>query len=107
MLKTAQNELNEVKSQLSVLKAIEVEYRTTSARVTSLEEQIEGLKKKLQQEVDEKMDLVNEKEKFEREKKTELEKISEENLNLKSELNKLNELIAVKEKGAEGKLFRS
>lgn len=59
--------------------------------------------KSLEHERDEKVDLVNEKERIEKERKEELEIMNSENTKLKVELDELNERIKSNQIGAEGK----
>ncbi|XP_046984873.1 unconventional myosin-Va [Schistocerca americana] len=103
-LKLAQTELLELKPKFDALRVVETEKKQMVALLTKKDEDLETLKKSLENERDEKMDLINEKERSEKERAEEVERINKENLRLKSELDELNERIKSNQIGAEENL---
>jgi len=103
ILKSTQHELAELRIKVDSLKGLEAETKRITIILSDKERELETLLKSLEHERDEKMDLVNEKERIEKERKAELERMNGENTKLKAELDELNERIKSNQIGAEGK----
>ncbi|KAK7862317.1 hypothetical protein R5R35_014678 [Gryllus longicercus] len=100
-LKLLQSENVELRSKVESLAATEVEWKKATILVNEQRAKLDLLEKELHQERDEKMDLINEKDRLEAEKKEEVQKLNVENLTLKEQRDKLNEEILISRAGAE------
>jgi uncharacterized coiled-coil DUF342 family protein len=85
------------------LKGLEAETKRITNILNDKERELEAVVRSLEHERDEKVDLVNEKERIEKEHKEKLERMNSENTKLKAELDELNERIKSNQIGAEGK----
>ncbi|KAJ9582514.1 hypothetical protein L9F63_003128, partial [Diploptera punctata] len=101
MLKSTQQELADMRGKLENMKGFESDVKRITNTLNSKEKELETLLKTLEQERDEKMDLVNEKERIEKERKEEVDKVNDENVKLKTQLTELNEKIKSNQIGAE------
>jgi hypothetical protein len=99
-----QHELAELRIKVDSLKGVEAEIKRITVLLHDKERELETVVISLQHERDEKIDLVNEKELVEKERREEVERMNRENTKLKVELDELNERIKSNEIGAEGKL---
>lgn len=97
-----QHELAELRIKAESLKGVEADVKRITVLLHDKERELETVMVSLQQERDEKMDLVNEKEHVDKERREEVERMNRENSNLKAELDELNERIKSNEIGAEG-----
>jgi hypothetical protein len=107
ILKSTQHELSELRVKVDSLKGLEAETKRITLLLNDKENELEAVLKSLEHERDEKIDLVNEKERVEKARKEELETVNGENLKLKAELDELNERIKSNQIGAEGKSHSS
>jgi predicted transcriptional regulator len=82
---------------------VEAEAKRITVLLNEKERELETVRVSLQHERDEKVDLVNEKDRVEKERREEVERVNSENTKLKAELDELNERIKSNEIGAEGK----
>jgi hypothetical protein len=82
---------------------VEAETKRINVILNDKERELEAVIRSLEHERDEKVDLVNEKERIEKERKEELERMNDENTELKAKLDELNERIKSDQIGAEGK----
>jgi myosin-5 len=103
ILKTMQLELAELRIKVESLKGVEAEAKRITVLLNEKERELETVLISLQHERDEKIDLVNEKDRVEQERREEVERMNRENTTLKAELDELNERIKSNEIGAEGK----
>ncbi|XP_067003336.2 unconventional myosin-Va [Anabrus simplex] len=103
VLKNAANELNELRSKLDVMRSLEAEKKRTTIQLSEQAQRLEELANLLERERDEKMDILNEKERLELARKEEVERINQENSRLKAQLNEMNELIKSNQIGAEAR----
>jgi myosin-5 len=103
MLKSTQNELVELRVKVDSLKGLEAETKRITLMLNDKEKELETVTKSLELERDEKIDLVNEKERVEKARKEEVDRMNGENIKLKAELDELNERIKSNQIGAEGK----
>lgn len=103
VLKSLQHELAELRIKVESLKGVEAETKRITLLLNEKERELETVLVSLQHERDEKIDLVNEKERVDKERREEVERMNSENTNLKAELDELNERIKSNEIGAEGK----
>ncbi|XP_049782295.1 kinesin-like protein KIF16B [Schistocerca cancellata] len=99
-LRMAQIELLEMKRKFDALRVVETEKKMMIAVLQRKDEDLKSLKSLLENERKEKMNIINEKEHFEKEKAEEVERINKENLRLKAELDKLNERMKSNQFGA-------
>lgn len=86
MLPVYKEEIENLKAQLKNLAIVESTLKTTNNRVAELEAQLAKLQEELQHEQGEKMDILTEKEKAEKENKELVEKLNAENNRLREEL---------------------
>jgi len=98
-----QHELAELRIKVESLKGVEAEAKRITVLLHDKERELETVLISLQHERDEKVDLVNEKDCVEKERREEAERMNGENTRLKAELDELNERIKSNEIGAEGK----
>ena len=103
VLKSLQHEVAELRIKAESLKGVEAETKRIAVLLNEKERELETAVLSLQHERDEKIDLVNEKERVEKERREEVERMNSENRKLKAELDELNEKIKSNEIGAEGK----
>jgi hypothetical protein len=101
-----QHELAELRIKVESLKGVEAETKRITLLLHDKERELETVLILLQHERDEKIDLANEKEHVEKERREEVERMNRENIKLKAELDELNERIKSNEIGAEGKWTR-
>nr|CAD7430254.1 unnamed protein product [Timema monikensis] len=103
-LKTLAGEVAELRSRLDSSKGQETKLKHLSALLAARETELAELVVTLKQEQDEKMDLLNEKERAEKENRALMERLNEDNSQLKAQLNDLNEKIKSNQIGAEENL---
>ncbi|XP_046405366.1 unconventional myosin-Va-like [Ischnura elegans] len=106
-LTNVHNELNDVRDQLELVKGSEMEWKGKAGRLEILEAELEQLKQALTQERDEKMDILQEKDRLEmlnKEEKKEKDKFIEEIGKLKAELEQMDEKIEAEKISAEERL---
>lgn len=103
ILKSTQHELADLRIKVESLKGLEAETKRITIVLNDKERELEAVVRSLEHEQDEKVDLVNEKERIEKERKEELEIMNSENIKLKAELDELNERIKSNQIGAESK----
>ncbi|XP_021923468.1 unconventional myosin-Va [Zootermopsis nevadensis] len=101
ILKSTQHELADLRIKVESLKGLEAETKRITIVLNDKERELEAVVRSLEHEQDEKVDLVNEKERIEKERKEELEIMNSENIKLKAELDELNERIKSNQIGAE------
>jgi len=101
VLKSMQHELAELRIKVDTLKGVEAETKRITVLLHDKERELETVLISLQHERDEKIDLANEKERVEEERREEVERMNRENSGLKAELDELNEKIKSNEIGAE------
>ncbi|XP_012267747.2 unconventional myosin-Va isoform X2 [Athalia rosae] len=100
-LKTAQQEVLELKSKLEGLKAVDVENKKLNLLFLEKERELEKLQEILTSERDEKMDLLQDKEREMRQSYEDNERLRAENEALRSELSLANEKLKTNQRGAE------
>ncbi|XP_043471363.1 unconventional myosin-Va isoform X2 [Leptopilina heterotoma] len=100
-LKTAQNEVVDLKSKLEGLKTIEIENKKLNGVVAEKEKEVIKMKEAVEKERDEKMDLLQEKEKIMNLKNEENKRLVEENEKLMKENASANEKLKTNLRGAE------
>lgn len=100
-LKTAQNEVVDLKSKLEGLKTIEIENKKLNGVVAEKEKEVIKMKEAVEKERDEKMDLLQEKEKIMNQKNEENKRLVEENEKLKKENASASEKLKTNLRGAE------
>lgn len=120
--KNAQNEINDLRlvkkhiplktmlfliffrNKLVAFKALETEMKTVKAALLEKNKTIERLEEMLKTERDEKMDLINEQERFRKETEEQQRLWGEETSKLRKELDNINEIVKTNQKGAEENL---
>lgn len=100
-LKSVQNDVNEMRQRLDILKGVEAELKRTTNTLREKDGEIEKLQKDLQKERDEKMDLINEEERWKKEKGDTEKKLADDNEHLKALLDAANEQIKLNQLNAE------
>ncbi|ENN78188.1 hypothetical protein YQE_05340, partial [Dendroctonus ponderosae] len=95
------NEVNELKSKLSSLKALELEVKTLNSLIIEKNKLVEKLQEELRAEKEEKVDLVTEQEKFRKDVEIQQEVWAQETEKLKKEYENIIEMLKMNEKGAE------
>lgn len=101
-LKSVHNELNELRQRLDMLKGVEAELKRTTMSLKEKSSELEKLQGDLQKERDEKIDLINEEERWRKEKQAIEEKLASDNEHLKALLDAANEQIKLNQSSAEG-----
>ncbi|XP_043680651.1 unconventional myosin-Va isoform X1 [Vespula pensylvanica] len=103
-LKNVHNELFDLKNKLEGLKSVEVENKKLNVILLEKEKELEKMQNVLRQERDEKMDILQDKEKITQEKGQENKKLIEENEKLRKELSVANDKLKSNLRGAEENL---
>nr|CAD7262897.1 unnamed protein product [Timema shepardi] len=103
-LKTLAGEVADLRTRLDSSKGQETKLKHLSALLAARETELAALVVTLKQEQDEKMDLLNERERAEKENRALMERLNEDNSQLKAQLNDLNEKIKSNQIGAEENL---
>ncbi|XP_033218735.1 unconventional myosin-Va isoform X2 [Belonocnema kinseyi] len=103
-LKTTQSEVSDLKSKLEGLKALEVENKKLHGLVLEKEKELVKVKDFIEKERDEKMDLLQEKERSVQQKDEENRTVLAENEQLRKELALANEKLRTNLRGAEENL---
>jgi myosin-5 len=107
ILKSMQHKLAELRIKDESLKGVETEAKRKTVLLNEKERESETVLISLQHERDEKVNLVNEKDCAEKERREEVERMNSENTKLKAELGELNKRIRSNEIGAEEQLKAS
>lgn len=102
-LKSVNNEANELRQRLDVFKGMELELKRANHSLKEKDSELEKLRKDLQKERDEKMDLINEGERWRAESTEFKQKMEADNEHLKERLDAANEQIKLNQLNAEGK----
>lgn len=103
-LKNVQNEMVDLKCKLDSLKAVDVENKKLNGVMQDKERELKKLEGILQQEKDEKMDILHDKERIALSKDEENRKLREENERLRKELSIATEKLKSNQRGAEENL---
>ncbi|KAK2576101.1 hypothetical protein KPH14_007435 [Odynerus spinipes] len=103
-LKNVHNEVSDLKNKLEGLKSVEVENKKLNAILLEKEKELEKIQIVLRQERDEKMDILQDKEKSSQEKELENRKLLEENERLRKDLSVANDKLKSNLRGAEENL---
>ncbi|EFA06975.2 unconventional myosin-Va [Tribolium castaneum] len=96
--------VNELKNKLTAFKANEAEIKNLNARLIEKDKVIDKLKEDLKLERDEKIDLINEHEKYRQETQKQRDLWTQETNKLRKELDNINEIVKMNQKGAEENL---
>lgn len=104
IIKHAQNEVIELKTKLETFKALEMELKRLNVTLTEKDKQILNLEESLKVERDEKMDLIEEQEKYKNASNEERRVWAEETGKLRKELDNMNEIVKMSEETTEQKL---
>ncbi|XP_051171882.1 unconventional myosin-Va isoform X1 [Leptopilina boulardi] len=103
-LKLTQNEVVDLKTKLEGLKTIELENKKLNGVVAEKEKEIVKVKEAIEKERDEKMDLLQDKERIMNQRNEENKRLLEENEKLRKELAVANEKLRTNLRGAEENL---
>ncbi|KAL0108470.1 hypothetical protein PUN28_015189 [Cardiocondyla obscurior] len=103
-LKNLQNELMDLKSKLDNLKSVDIENKKLNGMIQEKEKELKKIKEVLQQEQDEKMDILHDKNRIALQKDEENKKLREENERLRKELSIATEKLKSNQRGAEENL---
>lgn len=103
-LVTSKNELNELKNKLITFKALEVEIKNLNALLVDKNKLINQLENDIKLEREEKVDLINDQEKYRMETEQQQELWTQETTKLRKELDNINEIVKTNQKGAEENL---
>ncbi|XP_076377233.1 dilute class unconventional myosin isoform X3 [Megalopta genalis] len=103
-LKNVQNEMTELKHKLEVLKAVDAENKKLNIILLEKEKELEKMQGTIKAERDEKMDILQDKEKSSQEKELHNKKLEEELERLKKELSVVTERMKTNQRGAEENL---
>ncbi|XP_014602848.1 PREDICTED: unconventional myosin-Va isoform X1 [Polistes canadensis] len=103
-LKNVHNEVFDLKNKLEILKPVEAENKKLNGILLLKEKELEKVQNLLKQERDEKMDILQDKEKITEEKGQENIKLLEENEKLRKELSVANDILKSNLRGAEENL---
>lgn len=103
-MKNVQNEMIDLKCKLDGLKSVEMENKKLNNVVQEKEKELKKMQEILQQERDEKMDLLQDKDRNVRQKKEENKKLQEDNERLRKELLVATEKLKSNQRGAEENL---
>lgn len=103
-LKNVQNEMVDLKSKLDSLKSVDVENKKLNGVLQDKERELKRMEGILQQEKDEKMDILHQKERTALQKNEENKKLQQENERLRKELSIATEKLKSNQRGAEENL---
>ncbi|XP_018563166.1 unconventional myosin-Va isoform X1 [Anoplophora glabripennis] len=103
-LRNYQNEVNELKNKMTAFKAMEIEIKNLNNLLIEKNKTIAKLEEDVKVERDEKMDLIHEQEKYKEETEKHRELWALETAKLRKELENINEIVKMNEKGAEENL---
>lgn len=103
-LKNVQNEMVDLKSKLDSLKSVDVENKKLNGVLQDKERELKRMEGILQQEKDEKMDILHQKERTALQKDEENKKLLQENERLRKELSIATEKLKSNQRGAEENL---
>ncbi|KAJ8966303.1 hypothetical protein NQ314_003568 [Rhamnusium bicolor] len=102
--KNYQNEVHELKNKMVAFKAMEIEIKNLNNLLIDKNKIITKLQEEIKTERDEKIDLVNEHEKYRLETENQRDLWAQETAKLRKELENINEIVKMNEKGAEENL---
>ncbi|KAF5304800.1 hypothetical protein FQR65_LT07817 [Abscondita terminalis] len=100
-LKVHQNEATELRQKLVTFKALEIEIKKLNTLLMDKNKYIGKLEEEIKTERDEKMDLIQEQEKYRLEAEKQQEWWVQETTKLRKEINNMTEIALMNEKGAE------
>ncbi|XP_018338219.1 PREDICTED: unconventional myosin-Va isoform X1 [Trachymyrmex septentrionalis] len=103
-LKNVQNEMADLKCKLDGLKSVDVENKKLNGMMQEREKELKRIEEILQQEKDEKMDILHDKERIALQKGEENKKLQQENERLRKELSIATEKLKSNQRGAEENL---
>ncbi|CAH0551807.1 unnamed protein product [Brassicogethes aeneus] len=103
-MKSYQNEVKELKNRMITFKALEIEIKNLNNLLMDKNKKMDKMSEELQAEKDDKMDIINEHDKFKDEMLKQQELYAQETLKLRKELDNINEIVKVNQKGAEENL---
>jgi len=103
-LKNVQNDMIDLKCKLDGLKSVDIENKKLNGMVLNKERELKRMEEILQQEKDEKMDILHDKERTALQKDKENKKLQEENERLRKELSIATEKLKSNQRGAEENL---
>lgn len=98
------NEANELRNKLTAFKAMEVEIKNLNALLVDKNKIISKLENDIKIEREEKVDLINDQEKYRREAENQQALWTQETTKLRKELDNINEIVKSNQKGAEENL---
>lgn len=104
LLKNLQHEMVDLKCKLDGLKSVDIENKKLNGIVQDKERELKRMEEILQQEKDEKMDILHDKERTALQKDEENKKLLEENERLRKELSIATEKLKSNQRGAEENL---
>lgn len=104
LLKNVQHEMVDLKCKLDLLKSVDAENKKLNGVVREKERELNEMRDTLRQERDEKMDLLQDKERIARQKDEENKKLQEDNERLRRELSLASEKLKSNQRGAEENL---
>ncbi|KAK4885795.1 hypothetical protein RN001_002066 [Aquatica leii] len=100
-LKVYQNEVGELRNKLITFKALEIEIRKLNTLLMEKNKYIDKLEDEIKIERDEKMDLIQDQEKYRFESETQQNLWIQETTKLRKEIDNMTEIALMNEKGAE------
>ncbi|XP_018394094.1 PREDICTED: unconventional myosin-Va isoform X2 [Cyphomyrmex costatus] len=103
-LKNVQNEMVDLKCKLDGLKSVDVENKKLNGMMQEREKELKKMEEILQQEKNEKMDILHDKERIALQKNEENKKLQQENERLRKELSIATEKLKSNQRGAEENL---
>lgn len=103
-MKNVQNDMVDLKSKLDSLKSVDVENKKLNGVLQDKERELKRMEGILQQEKDEKMDILHQKERTALQKDEENKKLQQENERLRKELSIATEKLKSNQRGAEENL---
>ena len=103
-LKNVQNEMTDLKCKLDGLKSVDVENKKLNGMMQERKKELKRMEEVLQQEKDEKMDILHDKERIALQKGEENKKLQQENERLRKELSIATEKLKSNQRGAEENL---
>ncbi|KAG7189228.1 hypothetical protein KM043_008789 [Ampulex compressa] len=103
-LKVVQNDMVDLKAKLDGLRSVELENRKLNGIVSEKQKELAKMQDTLQHERDEKMDILQDKERLARQKVDENKKLQEENEKLRKDLTVATEKLKNNQRGAEENL---
>ncbi|XP_011153865.1 unconventional myosin-Va isoform X2 [Harpegnathos saltator] len=104
LLKNVQHEMVDLRCKLDLLKSVDVENKKLNGMVQEKERELSKTRDVLQRATDEKMDLLQDKERTVRQKDEENKKLREDNERLRKELSLASEKLKSNQRGAEENL---